>query len=147
MGQRGDGPISVAAFVSSQKTEHGIDHITSCRALGVSQSWYYKWKNRISQDAPTARQRRRVDLDAQITHSFEASGGTYGSPRITRVLHEAGWRVSETRSRRGWPSSAWPVASIANRGHRPGRASGPPPRTWCGGSSPRSRRTCCGAAT
>jgi hypothetical protein len=42
----------VAAFISSQKTEHGIDHITSCRALGVSQSWFYKWKNRIGQDAP-----------------------------------------------------------------------------------------------
>ncbi|WP_345580324.1 IS3 family transposase [Nonomuraea rosea] len=85
----------MAAFISSQKTEHGIDHIISCRALGVSQSWYYKWKNRIGQDAPTARQRRRADLDAQITCSFEKAGGTYGSPRITRDLHEAGWRVSE----------------------------------------------------
>jgi transposase InsO family protein len=84
----------VAAFISSQKTEHGIDHTVSCRALGVSQSWYYKWKNRIGDDAPTARQRRRAGLDAEITRSFEASGGTYGSPRITRDLHEAGWRVS-----------------------------------------------------
>ncbi|RBQ11618.1 IS3 family transposase [Spongiactinospora rosea] len=72
-----------------------MDHITSCRALGVSPSWYYKWKNRIGVDAPTARQRRRADLDAQIIRSFEASGGTYGSPRVTRDLHEAGWRVSE----------------------------------------------------
>ncbi|MEV4072013.1 IS3 family transposase [Nonomuraea fuscirosea] len=85
----------MAAFISSQKTEHDIDHVTSCRALGVSQSWYYKWKNRIGDPAPTARQRRRADLDAEITRSFEASGGTYGSPRITRDLHEAAWRVSE----------------------------------------------------
>ncbi|WP_157530417.1 DDE-type integrase/transposase/recombinase, partial [Microtetraspora niveoalba] len=26
---------------------------------------------------------------------FEASGGTYGSPRITHDLHQAGWRVSK----------------------------------------------------
>ncbi|WP_431934575.1 IS3 family transposase [Nonomuraea jabiensis] len=85
----------MAAFISSQKTEHGIDHTTSCRVLGVSQSWFYKWKNRIGRDTPTARQRRRVDLDAEITRLFEASGCTYGSPRITRDLHEAGWRVSQ----------------------------------------------------
>ncbi|MEW9534256.1 IS3 family transposase [Microbispora sp. NPDC049125] len=85
----------MAAFISSQKTEYGIDHITSCRALGVSQSGFYKWKNRIGRGAPTARQHRRADLDAEITRLFKASGGTYGSPRITRDLHEAGWRVSE----------------------------------------------------
>ncbi|WP_201762193.1 MULTISPECIES: hypothetical protein [unclassified Nonomuraea] len=48
----------MAAFISSQKTEHDVDHTVSCRALGVSQSWYYKWKNRIGEAAPTARQRR-----------------------------------------------------------------------------------------
>ncbi|WP_162794607.1 IS3 family transposase [Nonomuraea lactucae] len=85
----------MAAFISSQKTEHGIDHVISCRALGVSQSWFYKWKSRIGREASTARQRRRADLDAEIARLFEASGGTYGSPRITRDLHEAGWRVSE----------------------------------------------------
>ncbi|MEV4010708.1 IS3 family transposase [Nonomuraea angiospora] len=36
----------------------------------------------------------REDLDAAITAGFEASGATYGSPRITRDLHEHGWRVS-----------------------------------------------------
>jgi transposase InsO family protein len=59
--------------------------------LGVSQSWYYKWRDR----APTARQQRRKDLDAEIEAKFTASDGTYGSPRITRDLHEQGWRISE----------------------------------------------------
>ncbi|WP_405089234.1 hypothetical protein [Microbispora sp. NBC_01389] len=36
--------MSVAAFICSQKTEFGVDHATSCRALGVSQAWFYKWK-------------------------------------------------------------------------------------------------------
>jgi transposase InsO family protein len=83
--------MSVAAFISSQKTEHGISHTTTCRALGVSQSWFYKWKDR----APTARQRRRVDLEEAIGRRFAASGGTYGSPRIAQDLREEGWRVSE----------------------------------------------------
>ncbi|MFI6451466.1 IS3 family transposase [Streptosporangium amethystogenes] len=87
--------MSVAAFIRSQRTEHDIDHITSCRALGVSQSWFYKWKNRIGQEACTAREQRRADLAAEITRFFKGSGGTYGSPRITRDLHEEGWRVSE----------------------------------------------------
>ncbi|TMR07918.1 transposase, partial [Nonomuraea zeae] len=30
-----------------------------------------------------------------MTRLFEASGGTYGSPRVTQDLHEAGWRVSQ----------------------------------------------------
>ncbi|GGI66853.1 integrase [Microbispora rosea subsp. aerata] len=87
--------MSVAAFICSQKTGYGIDHATSCRALGVSQSWFYKWKNRIDVEMPTARDQRRNDLDSEITRLFEASGGTYGSPRITRDLHQAGWRVSK----------------------------------------------------
>ncbi|WP_143591771.1 IS3 family transposase [Thermoactinospora rubra] len=87
--------MSVAAFICSQKTDHGIDHAISCRALEVSQSWFYKWKNRIGTETPTAREQRRARLDAEIKRLFAASGGTYGSPRITQDLHEAGWRVSE----------------------------------------------------
>jgi putative transposase len=87
--------VSVAAFICSQKTDHGIDHAISCRALEVSQSWFYKWKNRIGVSAPTVREQRRGRLGAEIERLFAASGGTYGSPRITQDLHEAGWRVSE----------------------------------------------------
>ncbi|MGI5489539.1 IS3 family transposase [Microtetraspora malaysiensis] len=87
--------MSVAAFICSQKTDHDIDHATSCRALGVSQSWFYKWKDRIGQTAPTAREQRRARLDEEIKRLFAASGGTYGSPRITQDLHAEGWKVSE----------------------------------------------------
>jgi putative transposase len=40
--------VSVAAFISSQRTEHGVPHSVSCRALGVSQSWFYKWRERLA---------------------------------------------------------------------------------------------------
>ncbi|MEV6865011.1 IS3 family transposase [Streptosporangium subroseum] len=82
--------MSVAAFISFQKTEFGISHVIPCRALGVSPSWFYKWKDRAS----TPRQQRRADLDEAIREHFSASGGTYGSPRIARDLREERWRIS-----------------------------------------------------
>jgi transposase InsO family protein len=81
----------VAEFIASQRTGFGVPHAITCRALEVSQSWFYKWINR----QPTARDLRRERLDEQISRLFTASGGTYGSPRITDDLREAGWKVSE----------------------------------------------------
>jgi putative transposase len=83
--------VSVAAFISSQRTEHGVPHAVACRALGVSESWFYKWHGR----QPTPRQRRRQRLAEAIRAVFDASGGTYGSPRVTLELRAAGWRVGE----------------------------------------------------
>jgi putative transposase len=87
--------VSVAAFIADQRTGHDVPHAIACRALGVSQSWFYKWRRRINQDTPTGRARRRAELDEAIRTYFDASGGAYGSPRITRDLREDGWRVSE----------------------------------------------------
>jgi transposase InsO family protein len=81
----------VAAFISSQRTEHGVPHAVTCRALGVSESWFYKWHGR----QPSPRQQRRQELADAIRAVFDASGGTYGSPRVTLDLRAAGWRVSE----------------------------------------------------
>jgi putative transposase len=81
----------VAAFISSQRTEHAVPHAVTCRALGLSESWYYKWRDR----RPTARQQRRAELAVKIREIFDASGGTYGSPRVTLELWAAGWRVGE----------------------------------------------------
>src|SRR2546421_468993 len=86
-----EGPVSVAAFIASQRTEHDVPHALSCRALGVSQSWFYKWRDR----PPTPRQDRRARLVAAVRQVFDASGGTYGSPRIGIELRERGWRVSD----------------------------------------------------
>jgi putative transposase len=83
--------VIVAEFIASQRTGFGVPHAIACRALEVSQSWFYKWINR----QPTARDLRRERLDEQIQRLFTASGGTYGSPRITDDLRETGWRVSQ----------------------------------------------------
>lgn len=83
--------MTVAAFISSQRTEHGVPHALTCRALGLSQSWFYKWRDR----PPTPRQIRRAELADAIRAVFDASGGTYGSPRVTQELWAAGWQVGE----------------------------------------------------
>ena len=83
--------MSVASFVAAQRTDHGVPHAVTCRALELSESWFYKWRDR----PPTRRQARRVSLDAAVRRSFEASGGRYGSPRVLADLLEAGWRVSK----------------------------------------------------
>ena len=83
--------MSVAGFISSQRAEHGVPHATACRALGVSESWFYKWHQRL----PSPRQRRRAELDEAVRRVFDASGGTYGSPRITAELKATGWRIGE----------------------------------------------------
>ena len=81
----------MAAFISSQRTEHDVPHAATCRALGLSESWFYKWRDR----QPTPRQRQRAELAVKIREIFDASGGTYGSPRVTLELHAAGWQVGE----------------------------------------------------
>jgi transposase InsO family protein len=83
--------MSVAAFIASQRTEHAVPHSVSCRALGLSQSWFYKWRDR----PPTPRQVYRAELAERVREFFDASGGTYGSPRVTQDLWAAGYRVSE----------------------------------------------------
>jgi putative transposase len=81
----------VAALIAAQRDEHRIPQAVSCRALGVSQSWFYKWKAA----RPGPQRQRRDRLKAGVARLFALHGGKYGSPRITADLREAGWRVSE----------------------------------------------------
>lgn len=86
--------MTVASFIASQRTDHGVPHAVACRALEVPESTFYKWRDR----APTVRERRRAELDAAVRASFEDSGGnpgTYGSPRVWEDLREQGWKVSK----------------------------------------------------
>jgi putative transposase len=81
----------VAALIAARRAENGIPHAVSCRALGVSRSWFYKHKDR----ALPPRAQRRERLKAEVARLFAAHEGKYGSPRITADLRDAGWRVSE----------------------------------------------------
>lgn len=81
----------MAAFIAVQRAQYGIPYAVACRALGVSQSWFYKWRH--GDTSPRRARRRR--LAAEIRRLFARHQGRYGSPRITADLVEAGWKVSE----------------------------------------------------
>ena len=64
-----------------------------CRLLGVSRSGYYAWVER----PPSQRSQDDDRLLGLIRESYEASGRTYGSPRILCDLREVGERVGKNR--------------------------------------------------
>jgi putative transposase len=57
----------------------------------VSQAWSCKWRG----GALPPRAARRAALAAEVARLYKAHHGTYGSPRITADLRDAGWQVSE----------------------------------------------------
>jgi putative transposase len=80
----------VAALIAAQRDGHQVPHAVACRALGVSRSWYYKWRGGTL--GPRAARRQR--LAAEVARLFALHRGRYGSPRITADLKAARWRVS-----------------------------------------------------
>jgi transposase InsO family protein len=134
--------VTVAAFISSQRAEHQVPVSVACRALGVSASWFYKWRDR----PPTARQDRHAGLAEAVWASFQASGFVYGSPRVWLDLLEAGWRVSvntvaAVMAEHGWAGRKPPRRrSLTRQGRRPavpdlvGRRfiAARPDQLWCG---------------
>ena len=83
--------MSVAAFIVSQRAEHGVPYAVSCRALGLSQAWFYKWRH----GDVSLRRARRAALDAAVAYLFRRRSGRDGSPPITAALQDLGWRVSK----------------------------------------------------
>ncbi|WP_420082649.1 IS3 family transposase (plasmid) [Streptomyces sp. JL4002] len=98
-------PAALVGVISDCRTEEKIPHTVACRALGVSQAWYYKWRSRPAN--PTKREVRRDALTERIAYFFKRSGGTYGSPRVTLDLWAEGWQVSvntvaDIMAEQGW---------------------------------------------
>ena len=85
--------MSLAAFIADQRTGFEVPHAVACRALAVSESWFYKWHRR--QHEPTSSERRRAELDVAVAEAFEGAHGLHGSPRVLVDLRAAGWVVSE----------------------------------------------------
>jgi transposase InsO family protein len=83
--------VSLAALIAAQRADHGVPCAVSCRALGVSQAWFFKWRK----GDRSPRRKRRAALAATIAYLFAKHKGTYGSPRITAELRALRWRVSE----------------------------------------------------
>ena len=83
--------MSVSAHIAAQRADHAVPHVVSCRALGVAASTFYKWHNW----PPTPARRRRAELDVEVRACFDASDGTYGSPRVRAALRRSGREVSK----------------------------------------------------
>jgi putative transposase len=62
-----------------------------CDVLGVSTSGYYLWLKREKSE----QKKRKERLARKIRFIFYASRQNYGSPKITKVLHSKGNKVSE----------------------------------------------------
>jgi putative transposase len=74
----------VIVHIESQRTDHQIPVAVSLRALGLSESWFYKHRER----PPTMTGQRRDALDRAIVEVFAANDGEYGSPRVHAELIE-----------------------------------------------------------
>lgn len=71
--------------------EHPIKAM--CEVLAVSRSGYYQWRSAQT----SSRALHTEAIRAKINRVHEASRGTYGSPRVTVVLHEQGESVGRNR--------------------------------------------------
>lgn len=78
-------------FIAAQRAQYAIPHAVACRALGVSQAWFYKWCH----GDVSLRRARRAALDAAVAWLFRRRSGRDGSPPITAALQDLGWTVSK----------------------------------------------------
>lgn len=62
-----------------------------CAVLQVSRSGYYKWKTA----KPSQQELRKASVQERIRYHFEDHKKRYGSPKITRLLHNEGHTVTE----------------------------------------------------
>ncbi|WKK21351.1 IS3 family transposase [Streptomyces olivoreticuli] len=83
-------------FVDDHRGAFGVKRL--CRMLQVSRSGFYRWL--AGADARAARARADAGLAERITRIHEESDGTYGVPRVTAELKDAGVRVNHKRVER-----------------------------------------------
>lgn len=80
-------------FVADHHRRYGVKRL--CTILGIARSSFYYWRRTAADRA--ARQAADARLAARIRTVHRESDGTYGVPRITAELREAGERVNHKR--------------------------------------------------
>jgi transposase InsO family protein len=85
--------VSRFQFVADHRDAFGVKRL--CRVLAVSRSGFYRWLAAAASRA--ARAAADAALAAEISKIHAEFGGTYGSPRVTAELRDAGRRVNHKR--------------------------------------------------
>jgi transposase InsO family protein len=80
-------------FVDDHRGAFGVKRL--CRMLHLSRSGFYRWL--AGADARAGRIRADSDLAERITAIHVESDGTYGAPRVTAELRDAGVQVNHKR--------------------------------------------------
>jgi len=62
-----------------------------CHILQVSRSGYYKWRNAKA----SLQELRKAAVMKRIRYHFDDHKKRYGSPKITRLLHQEGYKITE----------------------------------------------------
>lgn len=78
-------------FIQQQRKAFPVRML--CRVMHVSSSAYYRWV----QGEESPRNQENQTLETLIRQVFKESKETYGSPRITRALHQRGIRCGKHR--------------------------------------------------
>jgi transposase InsO family protein len=80
-------------FVADHHPRYGVKRL--CQVLGVARSSYYYWQATAPERA--ARDAADAALAGRIRQVHARFDGTYGAPRVTAELHDAGQRVNHKR--------------------------------------------------
>jgi transposase InsO family protein len=80
-------------FVADHQRRFGVKRL--CQVLGIARSSFYYW--RATAGARAVRQAADERLVSRIRAVHRESDGTYGVPRITAELRDAGQRVNHKR--------------------------------------------------
>ncbi|TMU98226.1 IS3 family transposase [Streptomyces sp. DASNCL29] len=89
----GDALVNRFQFVADHQRRHGVKRL--CTILGIARSSFYYWRRTAADRA--VRQTADARLAARIRAAHRESDGTYGVPRITAELREAGECVNHKR--------------------------------------------------
>ncbi|MFB9855206.1 IS3 family transposase, partial [Micromonospora andamanensis] len=89
----GDALVNRFQFVADHQQRYGVKRL--CQIIGVSRSSFYYWRS--AAEARAARQAADAALAGRIRAVHAEHDGTYGAPRITAELRDAGLAVNRKR--------------------------------------------------
>ena len=105
--------MSLAGFIASQRTDHGVPHAVTCRMLEISEQWFYKWRDRQPTAAPAAPSRtgregeegvRRLEGDLRVAAGARRAvddGETVGENTVAESMRRQGLVARQPKRRKG----------------------------------------------